>query len=482
MKNTFAPINKIPQEVLSLIPDYWEDSSRDEGLIKLTHICRSWREVFTLYPSLWTRLDCISADKVRTYIERSKSSPLDIHLGWVSGVYCEELFILAAAHVGRFRSLSASGDLTPVLPALAKHFPCPAPLLDKLDINHASHRFAVLPDKLFNGDLSSLRELRLAMVVTPLPWRDLSNLTTFQLCRVPENTILLTQFLDFFESTPHLRHIQLYDSIPNFSNAPAERVLHLPSLQELSITAQPPHSLLLNHLSIPAGVSLRLQFTFSGRDPQIPPHLPESLDNLNNLSHISAVNLKFGFARSSMRLSGPSGGIYIHGNWMQGGEEHDRGTTPVLLSLERFDMSRSKWLTVTLLRTFPKAPVVAWSLYRYLCFMENLRTLTLIQCNNLSFIFTLNPDKNPQKTVPCPKLKEIILHIDHPDQLHISELLSMAKGRASRKAKLSEVTIVGTDALAPTNQMIRLRKHVSRVEYKFVDAPPAWDALPAMQT
>jgi hypothetical protein len=110
--------------------------------------------------------------------------------------------------------------------------------------------------------------------------------------------------------------------------------------------------------------------------------------------------------------------------------------------------------------------------------MKDLRTLTLARCNNLIFILPLNPDKNPSKIVACPKLEEIIIYIKRPGQFHVGELLSMAKGRASRGAKLSAITIVSTDALAPTKEVFQLRKHVSRVEYKFDDASPSWDTLP----
>ncbi|KAF9650820.1 hypothetical protein BDM02DRAFT_3092410, partial [Thelephora ganbajun] len=75
-KNTFAPINRIPPDVLSLIPDYWERQDMGEDLIALTHVCRDWREIFTSRPSLWTHLACADADKTRLYIERSRFLPL----------------------------------------------------------------------------------------------------------------------------------------------------------------------------------------------------------------------------------------------------------------------------------------------------------------------------------------------------------------------------------------------------------------------
>ena len=484
-KNALASINKTPQDVLSLIPNYWEDSDRDNGLIKLTHVCRSWREIFTSRPSLWTRLDCASIEKTKIYIERSKLSPLEICLGRVNGVPCRvPALILAAAHIGRLRTLEVVGKLSAILPLLADHLYYHAPLLEKIDINHVRGQTPTLPNELFSGDLSSLRELCLAGVTTLLPWRGLSNLTTFKFCRVPGDNILSTQLLDFLKYAPHLRHIHFHDSIPNSSNAPAERVVSLPHLKELSIVAQPAHSILLNHLSIPAGASLRLEFTFSGVESPIPLYLPKPPDNLNNISHVNAVNLCFGSEQRSVRLNGPSGELYMLGNWASEADLPSAGTGRFLRSvLNRFDISRSKWLAITRCQYKPRAtiPLTEWEPYLFLHSMEELHTLVLSRCHNLHFISTLNPNKNPDKIVLCPKLEEITLYIKRPDQFHINKMLKMAEGRALRGAKLSGITIVSMGALAPPKEVFQLRKHVSRVECRFDDALPAWDALPATQ-
>jgi len=478
MKNTFAPINRIPPEVFTLVPDYWEDNSDDGALIGLTHVCRGWRELFISRPSLWTRLDCTHADKTRAYIERSKTSPLDICLGESDVAFClEEALLLAVPHFGRLGTLSVFGCED--LPVLVKHLSCSVPLLSKLEINLACDEHSVLPNTLFNGDLSSLRELRLVGVVTTLPWRGLSKLTRLNLCHVSGDNILLTQLLDFFESAPHLRHIRLHDSIPTSSNAPADRVVSLPHLKDLSIIAQSVHSILLNHLSIPAGVSLRLEFTYSGKESPIPFYLPNPLDRLHNLSYVTAVNLRLASEQRSVRLSGPSGELYMVGRWTRGGDKPYDGIGAFLRSLSRFDISRTQWLTVTLYRFQPSSlPTTGWTIYQTFLSMKDLRTLTLSRCNNLTFILALNPSKNPSKTILCPKLEEIILYIERPDQFHVDELLSMAKERASGGVKLSTITIVSTEALAPTKEVFQLRKHVSRVEYKFDDAPPEWDTLP----
>jgi len=318
MKNTFAPINRIPPEILTLVPDYWEDYS-DGALIGLTHVCRGWRELFVSRPSLWTRLDCTHVKKTRAYIERSKTSPLEICLG----EFDPEVFItdgavlLAAPHFSRLKTLSVLGISIVDLASLVEYFSCPVPFLSRLEIDFVCDEVPVLPNTLFGGDLSSLRELELAGVVTTLPWRGLSKLTTFNLYCVPEDNILLTQLLDFFESAPHLRHIQL-GSIPTSSDAPTERVVSLPHLKDLSIIAQPAHSILLNHLSIPAGALLHLEFTYSGKESPIPSYLPNPPDRLHNISHITAVNLRLASERRSVRLSGPSGGLYMFGRWTRG--------------------------------------------------------------------------------------------------------------------------------------------------------------------
>ena len=482
-KNTFALVYRIPPDVLSLIPNHWEGSDRDEGLIKLTHVCHGWRELFTSHPLFWTRLDCISVDKTKVYIERSKSCPLEISLGQTDDAFnWEEAFGLTAPHISRVRTLSVSGNPAQVLPALTGHFFCSAPLLDNLKINLICTRAPTLPEKLFNGDLSFLRKLDLAGVITALPWRGLSNLTTFSLCQVPKDRILLTQLLDFFEHSPHLRHILLHDSIPEFCDAPTERVVSLPHLKELGIIAQPPHSILLNHLFIPAGASLRLEFSFRGRESPVPSYLPDSPDNLHNLSHITTTNFHFGLKQRSVRFNGPSGGLYMLGNRIPRVDKPHVGTFLRPL-LDKFDISRNQWLAVSRFdfRLRDPTPIETWSLYRTLHSMEDLRTLTLNRCGSMPSIL-LNPDKSTSKIVLCPKLEEIILYIKYLDQFYINELLSMAKERALRGTKLPAITVVSTGVLAPNKEVFQLRKHVSRVEYKFDDAPPEWDSLPAGYT
>ncbi|KAF9780873.1 hypothetical protein BJ322DRAFT_287211 [Thelephora terrestris] len=479
VKNTFAPINKVPPDVLTLIPDYWEDSDMDQNLISLTHVCRSWREIFTLRPSLWARLDCTDVDKTRVYIERSRSFPLAVYISddeddsrW------EEPFLLVVPHINRIKTLSVVAVTSQVIPVLVKNLSCRLPFLEEIVFDMEDYP---LPDELFNGDLSTVRELSLGGVLTSLPWKNMSNLTTFTLHGIPKDAILLTQMLNFFESAPHIRDVHLHDSIPSSSDAPVERVVCLPHLEKLEIIAQPAHSILLNHLSIPAGASLSLEFSFSGGESPIPSYLPKSSDGLLNLSHITLINLFFGLGKRFVRLKGPSGELQILGNWTRGDDKPNTGTGSFLRSLRsQFDLSGCRWLVIQ--RCCFKPPsgsVTASIVYNTLLSLKNLSSLTLVRCHNLNFILALNPKENPSGTLLCPKLEEITLYIKDPDDLRVDELLGMVKGRASRDAKLSVIMVVSTGTLAPTKDVFQLRKHVSHVECKFDDALPEWDALPA---
>ena len=481
-KNSFALVNKIPPDVLTLIPDCWDDSDRDKNLIKLTHVCRGWWEIFTSRPSLWTRLDCTNVKIMRIYIERSRSLPLAVHLGYIVGTTpWEEAFLLITPHLCRLKTLSIFASSTQVAPLLVKYLSRHLPLLEKLTITVAAFdEFPPLPDGLFDGDLSSLKELRLAGVVTSLPWKNMSKLTTFRLCHIPVDKILLTRLLDFFESAPHIRRIYLRQSIPGSSNAPAERVVSLPHLEDLEIIAQPPHSILLNHLSVPAGASVTLEFPFAGNESPIPSYLPKSSDGLLNLSEITAVNLCFGPERRFLQLNGPSGKLRVLGNWLPGQDGLNSGTSSFLRSLSRFNLSGSRRLSVQWYHCDPPATgsIASRTVYKTLRSMGNLQSVILVQCRILLFIFSLNPDKNPSEVVLCPDLKEITLYIEGPDDLHVDELLKMAKQRAWRGAKLSAINIVCTGTLALTRDVFQLRKHVSHVGCKFDDAPPGWDTLP----
>ena len=436
LRTTIAPIHRIPPDVLSLIPDYYcdddDDDDDDEGdmngrdryLVTLTHVCRGWRDIFLSRPSLWTELHFMDIDKTRTYLQRSQNSPLDIYLDnaeWPGYEYDALPLIIPHIHRLRLLDIFTSGDLPNVL----SHFYGHMPLLEVLRI--AGYGIDnVLDRALFGGDLSSLHELNLSSIETPLPWRNLTNLRVFRF-QYYDQRHDVNQLLDFFESTPLLHTIMLRaSSTPDLSDTPLERTVSLPHLNMLDVDAKPPNAFLLNHLYIPAGASLTLVLCFGfPRVDAFPPlyHFPERSSYPRNLTLIQ-------------RLS-----VFEY--------KHPRSTE------------------------VNNCPV-----FQTLSSMEKLRTLTLIACDNLPFVSALNPEEGPSNLVQCPNMKTLLFCIKLQDQFDIGHLINMAKNRASRKARLWSITIVGPDGLMSGLEMLELMEHVTHVEYKFGDKPPfTWDGV-----
>ena len=331
---------------------------------------------------------------------------------------------------------------------------------------------------LLNADFSSLCTLSLGGVITHLPWKNLSELTTFELWRVPGDKISVTQLLDFFVNAPFLDNIELH-SIPNLSDAPPGRVVSIPHLENLTISTDLAHSILLDHLSIPTRANLFLNFKFSGEKFPPPDFLPKAAKNLENLSHVTTVNLYFHEGQKYMRLDGPSGGISICGNWEDWVEaaslDLDRR---ILRSLDYFALSRTERLAITGYEPLTLTEIDKSSPYHILDGMKNLRTLVLTRCNNLPFILALDPNQSPSKPVLCPMLKELNLYVDERDSFNITELRSMVKERALKDAQLSSIVIVGLGELVPGREVFKLRKYVPHVEYRVEDIAPEWYSIP----
>jgi hypothetical protein len=147
----------------------------------------------------------------------------------------------------------------------------------------------------------------------------------------------------------------------------------------------------------------------------------------------------------------------------------------ILQSLSLFPVSGMERLTVSGYNVPPPKKVENSPVYLTLHPMGDIRTLVLIECLNLPFILALNPKKNPTQTVLCPELEKLEIHIGKKGQFCIGELLEMAKERATEGVRLEDITIISPQEFVPTKEVLKLRIHVQRVEYKLDDVKPSWD-------
>jgi len=451
-----APINKIPPEILALIPDFWDMRDRDEDVITLTHVCRPWREVFISRSSLWTNFDCLNEEKTRVYFERSKSSPINLSVN--NDIIPGDPFFQIIPHAtGRLKSLLVKGQSKDVA-AVTSHLSHPAPLLERLSIRSKpplARRNPIVPSALFNGDLSSLRVLRLESVHTGLPWRNMVNLTSFTLSHVPGG-IPVGQLLDFFGSAPHLEEIELYFAI-SAAGAQNGRVVSLECLKSMHIKNDDPPSVLLDHLLIPVGAKLEIEAGFLSS--LIGEHLPRSLDNLKNFSNFTAIRLY----HTGMKFSGPNGKVKITLR-----NSRDDPTELTLESLAEFDTSKTERLKIDGGNLLSKEP-----LYQALLPMKDLRTLTLSECISPDILIrALKPSTSSSEVMVCPKLEEFVL-VPYPLSFglgpsEMTSIIEMAAARASRGGKLKTVRIFQRRGTANLD-VSELRKYVWSVECGHMD-------------
>ena len=488
MLNAFAPINRIPPDVLSLIPDYWErlcyqdwrDTDRD--VVSLTHVCHGWREIFTSRSSLWTRLDCKELNKTHAYIRRSRPLPLEVSVvrsnrglrsatPWNHTSYSNDAFLALAPHTNRFASLVIY-VLSRVLPDdLLGHFTFPAPLLKELRIvlSRDTPGYNVnIPSTIFAEHLSPLRNLSLSGVATHLPWRNLSNLTTFRFRHPPNpmHPLFMTQLLDFFESTPLIRKIVLCNSIPDSSTVLPGRVVPLINLKNLTVDPLPVHSPFLNHLSIPTGASLDLELCEPLNGSWIPVFLTNAFHNLRHITTISLLLDRLEW--TSMRIGGPSGELRTAG-YLE--------ISQVFHFLSKFDLSKTRILSISVIPFTTFEGLENSTFFQFLLPMRNLHTLTLIEVNNLPFIQALNPKQNESCALLCPELKELVLYIRRPDWYYVEELKEMVRERNLRLSSLSSITIISPDEVYARMEVLSRRDCISRVEYKLEESPPDWEEV-----
>jgi len=432
---------------------------RDKDVIALTHVCRTWREVFTSRPSLWTRLDLdiMNEVEVRIYLERSKSSPVGLLLEEGDLTSPSDLFSQIVPQViGRLGYLVIR--VTPGnIRSIDFHLSRPAPLLEDLSICGAwshQHQCPVLASTLFDGNLSSLRKLYLEFVRTELPWRNMVNLMTFTLRHTPRGEISASQLLDFFESAPHLREVELHSTTPT-PGAQNRRLVSLTHLKKMKISYSGPPPVLLDHLLIPVGAKLILEGEL--RDSLIGDLLPRSLDNLRNLSNYTTIELCTSTYYPLMAFSGPNGQVIVTPRTPE-----VNTTGLVLESLTQFDTSKTERLRIEDRNTLSRDLVD-----RILLPMKDLRFLVLCERNNSNtFIRALNPSTSSSTAIVCPQLEELFLapHVNG-EALDTMDVIGMAEARASRGKKLKTLGIaVGQYEFDP-DDVLELGKHVGYVEH-----------------
>ena len=179
----------------------------ERDLITATHVCRDLRSALISSSILWTRLRFRSdrdLDRTLTYLERSRSAPIDVSVD-VDLWRDPEVLNYLVPHIARTRSLAVQnpdGSRTSIL------FCKPAPSLQHLEIR-GSESFVYLPDNFLGQQVPSLRSVIFSgffpTFKSPLP-----NLTEFSLhmSESPDPSRMSALFR-FFSDCPLLSKIRI---------------------------------------------------------------------------------------------------------------------------------------------------------------------------------------------------------------------------------------------------------------------------------
>ena len=389
--------------------------------------------------------------QTRVYLERSISSPINVSLDRSCVLSPRDPFFQIIPHaIGRLKSLSIDGN--PGKPQdVITHLSLPAPLLEKLSINSGYESMVqydpMLTTEIFNGDLSSLRKLCLQGVRTELPWRNMVNLTSFTLAYTVPNEVTVKRLLDFFESAPRLRKIQLRDATPT-SGAQNGRLVSLAYLEWMDVLQGGPSSLLLNHLLIPVGAKLVAMVDLLGS-------FPKSLDRI--FSNLTRIHLFIHDYYPRVRFGGPHGLV----DMVPGTPQID-STHSMLESLAGWDTSKTKWLEVHGADSSSRD-----LLYQILLPMKALRTLVISRSKNSHiFMNALQPGMSSSEVEVCPKLENLILvYPVTMETFDVKDVIRMAAARASRGAKLKSVKFVCDVMEFMKIDLLEFKNHVSHMKY-----------------
>jgi len=420
---------------------------RDRDVIALTHVCRAWRAIFTSRPSLWTNLDCVDMDKTLVYFERSKPLPINMSLHRDGPRFSHEPFFKIIPHaIERLKFLFVDPEN---LQEITPHLSRPAPLLEDLIITvivGVPCYYPAVKSTLFDGDLTSLRTLQLDCVFTELPWRNMVNLTELTMVNVIQP--FAKRFLDFFESAPNLREVELHSDSPSHGTQD-EQLVSLKFLTRICIDGGRP-SLLLDHLLIPVGADLDVEM-----DLPCPltrsHHPPRFLDNLANLPNFTEIRLDNGF--SEMSFSGPNGRVRMVPAISLSLVDGTRSMAGLFTLL---DTSKTEQLRINNYGRTPDIPP-----HQLLFSMKSLRTIELRNCeSSYIFIHVLDPGTSSSGIIVCPKLEELIIYAGRT--LYIEDVIEMVAARALGGTKLKLVRIVGQEF--GEDDVLELKKYVSYVE------------------
>ena len=257
LKNFLQPVNKLPPEVLSKV---FEHRRSERDLVAATHVCRYWRSSLVSSPSLWTCLRLHKGtDCTRTYLERSKSVPIDIEFNpqfsWFCRIYSKPLL----SHIGRARSLRIHGPINIVREAALSALRDHAPSLQHLEVDGRQDKdrgrgdVIWLPDNFPGQHTPALLSVHFTNAFPTLKSHSLfPNLTTFKLLlQRPASPLRASALFLALSSSPQLKQVFICILTTMIGDIASDILVSLESLEELEYRCSSSEIRVLPHMRLP---------------------------------------------------------------------------------------------------------------------------------------------------------------------------------------------------------------------------------------
>ena len=238
-KNSFVPVNRIPTDILSLIPTHLPTQ---KDCFHAASVCRHWRGVLLKHGALWSQLFLGKGEEcVSTLLGRAKGSALDIV---TDGIVPVGIMKLVSPRAQQITYLEFTENYWQDIIVFSELNSGQLPLLHTLKITSdesfepdGGYSFEIPPSfRFFKGsinlrqfDLCSWRLSSMSHFVFP-------SLTAFKLFPTVTDDFSASCLFDFLKASPLLQTVELnIISKIDLSNIPQGMVIVLPNVKSFSL-------------------------------------------------------------------------------------------------------------------------------------------------------------------------------------------------------------------------------------------------------
>lgn len=412
----------------------------NEPLVKMTHVCQSWRNVLLSTPSLWTQIDFSfykSKQAIEGFLGRSGDQLLDVRLFLSDEKDAESCLPSTLDNIHRIRWLKIV-SFHPHFDRVLESFASSAPELECLAIVNnltAASEETKLP-RIFGGRLPKLAYLSLNHLDTDLRDFDFPSLTRFVFTRTTK--ISVRDLASFLERCPLLEFAGIsLPYTPEPPIPPPKSRVRLAALKELRFDQTASTCGLLDHLILPKCTEMTLKGLFTGEEidwagyPAARIH-PSSIDYLPVTREIT----KAAAMPNSCILSGPNGNLRFWSFDLTRGRFdawYFTSFSPIFV-LE----IRELWVGQNGATRAPWNQTVAGARGAF-GVLTKVEDLTIVSCETGPLFATLGAIAGD--CVLLPGLRRLTIYVGFGD-VEVPTLVQCAKARKKHSRPLGKVTVI----------------------------------------